>query len=129
MSDKKRELNLEVTEAVEKALSAMLLLCHRYGTKNGVPAKALALKLWPHSTGWTNEKALSLGQKGRGPTYAATNMLVRMVRMNLAKRLENGHYILQGPGLIAALEAQKKLEEAERRRRQRELLKEKKHGQ
>lgn len=99
----KRELNLEPTTFIIRGLGEMLRLLHRYGKKNGVPAKALARALWPNSTGWTNEKGLSLGLKGRGPTYAASNLLVRMTRMGLVEKAENG-YRLTGDGLLKAIE-------------------------
>lgn len=107
MTGTPRELNLEPTDFVIRGLGEMLRLLHRYGRKNGVPAKALAKALWPHSTGWTNEKGLSLGLKGRGPTYAAANLLVRMERMSLVEKTDSGCYTLTGDGLLQAIEKSK----------------------
>lgn len=102
----KRELNTEPTDFVIKGLGEMLRLLHRYGSKNGVPPKALAMALWPTSHGWTNAKGLSLRHKGKGPTYAATNLLIRMQRMNLAEPAANG-YKLTDQGLLTALDSVK----------------------
>ena len=102
----KRELNLEPTDFVIKGLGEMLRLLHRYGRRNGVPPKALAMALWPTSHGWVNAKGLSLKHKGKGPVYAATNLLVRMQRMNLVEPAGSG-YRLTDQGLLTALDSAK----------------------
>lgn len=104
---KKRELNTDPTDFVIRGLGEMLVLLQIYGARRGVPAKALAMKLWPRSTGWTNERSLSLRHRGKGLTYAATNLLVRLQRMGLAEEAAEG-YRLTGQGLITALDAGKK---------------------
>lgn len=121
----KRELNLDITPAVERALGAMLRLLHRYGSRRGVPAKALALDLWPHSTSWIHNRkpGVSYRQEGKGATYAATNMLIRMVRMGLAEEAEEG-YRLTGKGVVDSLLAARRAEEAELRKARRNALKE-----
>ena len=115
----KRELNLDVTESVEKALGIMLQLLHTYGSRKGVPAKALAIKMWPTSPGWVNQKDASYRHKGKGPVYAATNMMVRLERMKLAERTESGGYRLTGSGLITTLEADKREREYQDRKKAR----------
>lgn len=111
---KKRELNLEPTDFIIRGLGEMLRLLHRYGSRRGVPAKALAMALWPHSPGWTN-----LRHKGKGPTYAATNLLIRMVRMGLAEEAEEG-YRLTHNGVMTSLEGLNDKAQREKRKRERE---------
>ena len=106
----KRELNLDITPAVERALSAMLVLLHHYGSRRGVPAKSLALKLWPNSPGWTANRDAAMRQNGKGPTYAATNMIVRLQRMGLAEPAEAG-YRLTGRGVLQSIDAKQKQDE------------------
>lgn len=120
----KRELNLDITPAVERALSEMLILLHHFGNRRGVPAKALALKLWPHSPSWVHNRkpGVAYRQEGRGATYAASNMIVRLVRMGLAEPAEEG-YRLTGAGVVGGLEAKQAEEQKEARRRKRQEAK------
>lgn len=119
----KRPLNTELTPFVERGLSEMLVLLHRYGNRRGVPPKALAMRLWPNSPSWTNERDLSLRHRGKGAVYAATNLLIRMQRMGLAEPAEEG-YRLTGKGVLDSLLASRRAEEAELRKARRNALKE-----